>query len=144
MSSNAKSKNKSGSLAKIPSLKQETIMHYSAFVKRIKELETLTASMTPKPSIFVIFSGNYTSGPNGKSWCGLCNAVYDFVNREIVWSYAEPGYLLWVRVGDQEEWTDPDNPFRKDPKINIKSIPAAIKWGTEKKLEGFHMAIGVP
>lgn len=62
--------------AAAPQMVEETLQDYDAFKKRISELEAQTASLNPKPDIFAVFSGNYSPGPDGKSWYECAHLRY--------------------------------------------------------------------
>ncbi|ODN00436.1 Thioredoxin domain-containing protein 17 [Orchesella cincta] len=68
----------------------------------------------------------------------LANAVED-VWKTIQTSKKLPdmGCLIRVKVGSKEEWKGiKDNPFKKDEKLKIRTVPTLIRWGTTQRLSG--------
>jgi len=46
------------------------------------------------------------------------------------------GFFLKVHAGTRDEWLDPENPFKKDPKIELMSLPTLWVWDSYKKVSG--------
>ena len=73
-----------------------------------------------------------------------CSIVY-FNPLPLLWWPADPvvakvlgdlrsGVFIRCSVGDRDTWKDPENVFRKHPKLQLKGVPTLMRWGTAQKL----------
>lgn len=91
-----------------------------------------TISVEDTSKIYVLFTGS--KDKNGKSWCPDCVKA-DPAIEEALKDAPEDIIFITCTVGNREFWKDPNNIFRTDQDLKLKSVPTLIKWKTPKKLE---------
>ncbi|KAI6203667.1 DNA mismatch repair protein Mlh1 [Aphelenchoides besseyi] len=80
--------------------------------------------------IFVYFRGS-TNSDTQKSWCPDCVKCDANVNAVL---RNDDHESLICNVGFKEEWKDPENPFRKDEKLKVTSIPTLLDLSTGERI----------
>ncbi|CAL8089941.1 unnamed protein product [Orchesella dallaii] len=111
----------------------EVIDGYENFQKRVATLED---KKSENDLVIFLFEGD--GDANGESWCLDCRE-FEKVWKTVKTSTKLPdtGCLIRVRVGPKEKWKGKDdNPFKKDAKLKLTSVPTMIRWGTPKRLSG--------
>lgn len=109
---------------------RETISKHQQLMQRVRDLERVNIN---NDQIVLFFVG--TADKNGRSWHADSNQVEKALNY-MVKKLKIGGFLLKIHVGYRNEWLNPDNPFRKDPKLQIINIPTVWVWGTAKRIFG--------
>ncbi|KAI6179560.1 DNA-mis-repair domain-containing protein [Aphelenchoides besseyi] len=93
------------------------------------ETKKILGVMSEK-QIFVYFRGS-TNSDTQKSWCPDCVKCDANVNAVL---RNDDHESLICNVGFKEEWKDPENPFRKDEKLKVTSIPTLLNVSTGERI----------
>lgn len=83
--------------------------------------------------VFVLYTGTKLS--NGKSWCPDCVEAEPFIEAGLK-DTPENSHFVVVEVGDRAFWKDPECPFRKNSKTQLRVLPTLAQWNTQKRLQG--------
>lgn len=94
---------------------------------------TATAAATKQP-INVYFSGAVDAA-TGRSWCPDCVEAEPHVAAALE-RVAEPTHYVYCDVGDRTFWKDARNAFRTDRRTQLSVIPALLRWGDVRRLDG--------
>lgn len=113
-----------------PLLIRETVSQHKYLRQRIRDFEQINLN---HDQIVLFFIG--TPDKNGRSWHADSNQVEKAVNFMLK-KLQIGGFFLKVHVGSRSDWLDMDNPFRRDPKIQLLTIPTLWVWGSSKRLFG--------
>lgn len=113
-----------------PPLFKEKITCHKSLRFRLRDLERANIN---NDQIFLFFLG--TPDKNGRSWHAESNTVERAVSFMLK-KLQIGGFFLQVHVGSRLEWMDADNAFKKDPKIELTTIPTLWVWGSHKRISG--------
>ena len=116
---------KSKSISRITHLKEESITNYSQFYARIQSLTDKVSHQDTREQLILLFTATEIPGTD-QGWCNDCNYLEAILTNFMRRASHLAGYLVRVKVGSLQEWTDISNPYRTDPKIHLKSIPTLV------------------
>jgi hypothetical protein len=123
------------SSSQITRLKEETIANYAYFHFRVQCLVEKLKNLDSPEQVILMFTGDEIPHTD-QSWCKDCNYLEGILSSFMRRAKHLAGYLVRVKVGSHDEWRDPSNPYRTDPKIRLKAIPTLLVWNSGKRLSG--------
>ncbi|CAG9767135.1 unnamed protein product [Ceutorhynchus assimilis] len=85
--------------------------------------------------IYFLFTS--TDSPiSGYSWSPICTEVQEVLEKRV--EELHNSVFVVIHVGSQDEWEDPDNPFRQDKNLQLKVLPTFMNVKSGKRLEGLN------
>ncbi|XP_062613828.1 thioredoxin domain-containing protein 17-like [Saccostrea cucullata] len=83
-------------------------------------------------TIFALFSGS--TDADGNSWCPDCVTADPVVKRNLKHA-GDDAVFIHCGVGDRTFWKDQSNAFRKEPGLELRSVPTLLRVGQKQRLE---------
>jgi len=108
----------------------QTVNSYRQAKKIILELEETNVR---NDQIILFFLAS--KDERGQIWnndCHMAEKAVSFLIKKI----EAGGHMLKIHVGNRRTWMNPRNPWRRDPKFKITSLPTMMVCNTFKRLNG--------